>query len=78
MYRLTVWANPTNDMNRGHDHPGTLERTIPEVRHSSTVLEYPIHAWVEQLARGSAECVGDRSSYSHSHDGTLQKSRGTL
>jgi phosphatidylinositol 4-kinase len=30
IYRLTVWANPTNDTNRGHDHPGTLERTIPE------------------------------------------------
>ncbi|KAI9571413.1 hypothetical protein HD554DRAFT_2187155 [Boletus coccyginus] len=28
IYRLTVWANPTNDANRGHDHPGTLERTI--------------------------------------------------
>ncbi|KAG6376278.1 hypothetical protein JVT61DRAFT_2256 [Boletus reticuloceps] len=30
IYRLTVWANPTNDANKGHDHPGTLERTIPE------------------------------------------------
>ncbi|KAG9318618.1 hypothetical protein JVU11DRAFT_711 [Chiua virens] len=30
MYRLTVWANPTNDTTRGHDHPGILERTMSE------------------------------------------------
>ncbi|EKM55298.1 uncharacterized protein PHACADRAFT_255820 [Phanerochaete carnosa HHB-10118-sp] len=28
MFRLTVWANPTNDSKRGGDHVGTVERVM--------------------------------------------------
>ncbi|KIJ17012.1 1-phosphatidylinositol 4-kinase, partial [Paxillus involutus ATCC 200175] len=30
IYRLTVWANPSNDARRGHDHHGTVEQSMLE------------------------------------------------
>ncbi|KIK92048.1 hypothetical protein PAXRUDRAFT_830328 [Paxillus rubicundulus Ve08.2h10] len=30
IYRLTVWANPSNDVRRGHDHHGTVEQSMLE------------------------------------------------
>ncbi|KAF9227759.1 hypothetical protein BS17DRAFT_726240 [Gyrodon lividus] len=30
IYRLTVWANPSNDARRGHDHHGAVEQSMLE------------------------------------------------
>ena len=32
IFRLSVWANPTNDAKRGGDHIGTVEKVMMEVR----------------------------------------------
>jgi phosphatidylinositol 4-kinase len=37
IFRLTVWANTTNDPKRGADHVGTTERAMQEARESFAV-----------------------------------------
>lgn len=34
IFRLAVWANPSNDITRGADHVGTSERNMSEVGHN--------------------------------------------
>jgi hypothetical protein len=34
IFRLAVWANPSNDVKRGTDHVGTSERNMSEVGHN--------------------------------------------
>ena len=48
IFRLTVWANPTNDPKRGTDHSGTAAATLLEVRsirRPATSTEHEQSAW---------------------------------